>query len=230
MRSEATHVTLVLVAAPKEFEAASRGLKCTQSAPVPWVAAPCAGGFELALTGIGKANGAGAAARLLDPGRHTAVLSVGIAGALPGANLALRSAVAATACVYADEGIETPEGFRDCASMGFPLGVFPGSAVPVDAALLARLKAVSDAAGPVATVSTCSGTDERARGVVERTGAIAEAMEGAAIAQVAHRLGVPAGELRIISNTTGDRARQKWELVGALSRLTDVLGLLVSRA
>jgi futalosine hydrolase len=134
--------------------------------------------------------------------------------------------VAATSCVFADEGVETPDGFLDCAAMGFPLGPFPGSAVPVDAGLLARLAPLGDATGPIATVSTCSGTDARARWVRERTGALAESMEGAAIALVGVRLGVPAAELRVISNTTGDRAAQTWDMDGALHRLKNVIGRL----
>jgi futalosine hydrolase len=51
-------------------------------------------------------------------------------------------------------------------------------------------------------------------------------MEGAAVALAAVRLGLAFGELRVISNTTGDRARQQWDLKGALARLTDVIGRL----
>ena len=61
--------------------------------------------------------------------------------------------------------------------------------------------------------------------VARRTRAVAEAMEGAAVGFTARRLGLATGsapafaELRVISNTTGDRSRQVWDLPRALSRL-----------
>lgn len=82
------------------------------------------------------------------------------------------------------------------------------------------------AVGRIATVSTCSGTDAAAGEVVRRTGAIVEAMEGAAVGLVAHRLGVRFGEVRVVSNTTGSRTRQVWDLRGALARLSDVASAL----
>jgi futalosine hydrolase len=185
-------------------------------------------GFDCLITGIGKANAAGATARALDPGRHQAVLSVGVAGALPGSGLRPADVVAATASVFADEGLETPGGFSDCHAMGFPLGAFEGSAVPLDPRLLGILKPLATATGPIATVSTCSGTADLAERVRSRTGALAEAMEGAAIALVAHRLGVPAAELRVISNTTGDRPGQVWDLQAALSRLEAIVAVLAT--
>lgn len=186
------------------------------------------GRFDLVVSGVGKANAAGAVARVLHPAIHGGVLSVGIAGALPRSSgpLAIRAVVVATACVYADEGLLTPEGFTDLGAMGFPLGPFQGPLIPVGPQLVEALRPLADAAGPVATVSTCSGTDPLAHQVAARTGALAEAMEGAAVAHAGARLGVPAGELRVISNTTGNRAGQSWDLRGALARLEEVIRTL----
>ncbi len=216
---------LLAVAAPSELRAVLRGLG-VKIAPEPraWTTID-AGRFDVVLAGVGKANAAGAVARLLDPSRHAGVLSVGVAGALPGGGLALGAVVCARACVFADEGVETPDRFIGCAELGFPPAEGLGQAIP---ATLGGgvLAAAADAEGVIATVSTCSGTDEAARRLVERTGAVAEAMEGAAAALAAHRLGLPAGELRVISNTTGARASQRWDLPGALARLERVIGLL----
>jgi futalosine hydrolase len=230
MPARPLNLTLLAVAAPAEARAVLRALGADeQLAEQHWHPHPVSPRFTVLITGIGKANAAAALARALDPERHAAVISVGVAGALPGSNLQLGAAVAATACLYADEGLQTPAGFQDCAAMGFPLGPWPGPSIPVDAALLAQLREVADAAGPIATVSTCSGTDALAEQVRRRTGAVAESMEGAAIAHVAARLGVPAGELRIISNTCGDRPAQRWDLPGALARLQAIIGLLGAR-
>lgn len=215
---------LVIVAAPVEAAAACR------SAGVPppdsrWRAVTLAPGLELAVSGVGKVNAAACLARTLT-GRHRGVLSVGLCGALPGSGLSLGDAVVASECAYADEGIVTPGGFRDCGQMGFPLGKFSGRSVRVSPEVIARLQPLADRTGPIATVSTCSGTDEAAATVVERTGAIAEAMEGAAVAHVADELGVLFGELRFVSNTTGDREAQRWDVTRAASALERALGRL----
>ncbi|MBL8760188.1 MAG: futalosine hydrolase, partial [Phycisphaerae bacterium] len=78
--------------------------------------------------------------------------------------------------------------------------------------------------GAIATVSVCSGTDELAAEIRSRTGAIAEGMEGAACGLVAARMGVRFAELRVVSNHTGRRDRQGWNLEGAFRRLGELLG------
>lgn len=190
----------------------------------PWTLARLDDRTDLVITGIGKANAAGAVARVMDPARHAGVVSFGICGSLGEAGVGLGEVVAATGCIFADDGILTPAGFSDCAAMGFPLGDFAGPAVPVHSDWLAELVAAGAKPGPIATVSTCSGTDALAHEVHQRTGAIAEAMEGAAVALVAHRLAMPAAEVRAVSNTTGDRAHQRWDLHAALDALTALLG------
>ncbi|MBC7834116.1 MAG: futalosine hydrolase [Phycisphaerales bacterium] len=238
-----TGVTLLVVAAPAEAAAVLRGLRAeTGLAERPWElhqvrcadpAHPIRGPIDLIVTGIGKTNAAGAVGRVLDAARHHRVLSLGVAGALPGSGLALGAVVAATASVYADEGVSTPDGFLECAAIGFPLGPPPiaGSAIMCSPATIALLAAAADVQGPIATVSTCSGTDELAALVRSRTGALAEAMEGAAVGQVVARVNALAqasgaaappiefGELRVISNTTGDRKGQTWAIKPALARL-----------
>jgi futalosine hydrolase len=55
--------------------------------------------------------------------------------------------------------------------------------------------------------------------VRDRTGAVAEAMEGAAVVHAALRAGVPGLEVRAISNTTGDRPTQRWDMPAAFAAL-----------
>ena len=66
--------------------------------------------------------------------------------------------------------------------------------------------------------------DELAAEIRGRTGAIAEGMEGAACGLVAARTGVRFAELRVISNRTGRRDQQGWNLDGAFKRLGEILG------
>ena len=177
----------------------------------------------LVTSGIGRTNAAAATTEAaLKAGPFDAVLSCGVAGALPGGDLDLGDAVLATACVYAEEGLVTPDGFGDMTVLGFPLGDFDGNNVPVDTALHAALRDTFPC-GPIVTVATCSGTDEQAACIAARTGARAEAMEGAAVVHAARRLGIPAIELRTISNHTGDRAAQRWDLPAALAALREAV-------
>jgi futalosine hydrolase len=173
----------------------------------------------LVVGGVGRTNAAAATTEsIIRHGPFDAVISAGVAGALPGGGLGLAEPVIASRCVYAEEGMIGPAGFQDIAGLGLALGDFPANAVPVDERLLQRWQGVFRA-GPVATVATCSGTDAAAREIASRTGAVAEAMEGAAVVHAARRQGVAGAELRVISNTTGDRSSQQWDLRAALAAL-----------
>ena len=213
--------TLVIVAV--EAERAALGARCLAAPEV-----------RVVVAGIGRTNAAAATAEALAEARaagapFAAVISTGIAGALPGSNLALGTVIVADACIYAEEGIALPDGQGDMRVLGFPLGDFEGNRVPVDGALLVAFRALGPAC-EIATVATCSGTDAAALSVRTRTGAMAEAMEGAAVVHAARRVGVPAIEIRSISNTTGDRAMQRWDIAAAFAALQGVGDALVNFA
>lgn len=223
---------LVCVASYKEAHAVLRGLGAPEDAlhAPDWtlIRAPVTPeNIDVLITGVGKANAAAAAARAFEPLRHASLLSVGICGLLPGCDAALGSCVLATESTFADEGALTPDSFLDVAEMGFPPAPgLRGSSFPAHPIALRALRPLADAQGVIATVSTCSGTNAHAGEIARRTGAMAEAMEGAAIALVAHRLNVPFGEIRVISNTTGDRASQTWDMQSALRGLEQVASRL----
>ena len=169
--------------------------------------------------GIGRTNAAVATTTAIhNEGSFDFVISAGVAGSLPNGNLSIGDVVVASSCVYMEEGLVTPDGFQDMDAMGFSLGDFTGNTVPVDATLLSRLGEIG-ITGSIATVATCSGTDEQASLVAERTGCVCEAMEGAAVVHAARIAGLPASEIRVISNTTGNREAQKWDLHLALESL-----------
>jgi futalosine hydrolase len=219
---------LLVVAAPAEARAVASAFR---AAPIDsralarwdWPAVSLAPGIDLLETGIGKVN-AGAAAAVRGPG-YGVVLNLGVCGALPGdAPPEIGEAVLASVSVYADEGVQTEASFQYAPEMGFALGPFAGVAIAGDDALRNALAPMADRIAPIATVSTCSGTDPLARAVAARTTAAAEAMEGAAIGHVLARLAPRTrfAELRTVSNTTGDRAAQRWDLHAALDRLTRI--------
>jgi futalosine hydrolase len=95
--------------------------------------------------------------------------------------------------------------------------------------MLQKLAPLATHQGRIAAVSECSGTDARATEIVKRTNAIAEGMEGAAIALVAQRLRRQWAEIRVISNTTGDRDRQVWKAKDAAEQLGDLAIRAVER-
>lgn len=169
--------------------------------------------------GIGRTNAAAATtSAILSDGPFMWVLNAGVAGALPQSNLLVGDIVVSNKCIYAEEGLMTQDGFQDMSRLGFSLGNFEGNEVPVDSWMLERLSLLGTVA-PIATVATCSGTDDQAELVATRTGCVCEAMEGAAVVHAANRLNAPAIEIRAISNMTGNRNEQEWDLELALKNL-----------
>lgn len=160
------------------------------------------GGRTLTLveTGVGPVNAAFALTRLLAVSRPRAVIVCGVGGAYPGSALTPGDVVCATTEMYADLGAESPDGFLDMTALGFPMSPMTLDLFPAERRL------------PFATCATCTGTDARAAEIVRRTGAAVESMEGAAIVDVAKRMGIPVGEIRGISNIAGRRDRANWRL------------------
>jgi len=184
---------------------------------------PSAFAGEVLVCGVGKTGAAAATAARLAKGGVRAVISFGVAGAYPGAGLDVGDVVVATEVAVVDEGLETGDRFVPFAR--------PGMAVPgagwtqCDASLVADAKhaVFRVARGRVATVSVCAGTERLAR---ERraTGAIAESMEGAAVAHAAALHGVPFAEVRGISNLCGPRDGARFDLATAIRNAATVLG------
>lgn len=235
----------VLLVASAPMEAAAVGAAFERAGPgADWERMDMAPGWSLVRSGVGKVNAGVCVARCLgaDGKLGTLVLNVGVCGALPragGVMLANGTVVVGSASVYADEGVQTPTEYQDMGAMGF--AYWPGAsagraagggcaAIEADGELVERARCVLAGAigegvvvGRIATVSTCSGTDALAGEIARRTGGIAEAMEGAAIGHTLARLrGAQRGflEVRVVSNTTGDRGTQVWDLRGALAMLT----------
>lgn len=235
---EDTRCWLIAVAAPKEVRAVIDGIDPVGGPPIPvpevWspvsVSAgvgDCASRAEVVRTGVGKSAAAGAIGAVFDPARHAGVLSIGIGGALPGSGLEIGSAVLGGPSVFTDEGVLTPDGFIGLDAMGF--GADAAAVYPDDRSR-SDLTPIVDVIGSIATVSVCSGQDGWASGTAQRSGGgLVEAMEGAAAGLAVRRLDPDArfAEVRVVSNTTGDRARQRWDLGLALERLGGLAGLAV---
>lgn len=228
------HRCLIALAAPRELDAALAAFDAPPRESAPHHPITVHHAIDLVRTGVGKSAAAATVARCCALHPYAAVISAGVAGALPVTPSAppssspappIGASIAATRSAFADEGVGAPSGLIPLSDMGFaPFDT--GDSVHHDPDLLDLLATITDTQGPIATVSWCSGDDACARGVAQRTGAIAEAMEGAACALAAIRAGpaIRTAELRVISNTTGNRDSQRWDLDTALTNLTEVLG------
>lgn len=237
---------LLVAAVPAELRGTAQveSLEKLEQAGSAWPLVEVSGNVWATVSGVGRANAAGATAAALARGEFAAVINVGIAGSLPGSGLAIGQCVVATECVFVEEGMATSEGsgWRGMEALGFSLmGGRIGkdqrsrnhNSVPTNAALREAILSSCGAGavgGAVATVACCSGTDAAAAEVKRRTGAIAEAMEGAAVVLAATRMGVRVAEVRVISNTCGERANQTWDLPTAFARLEDVVRGIVRAA
>jgi futalosine hydrolase len=151
--------------------------------------------------GIGPIDAAAATARALTVQRAEAVLHIGIAGArgIPAAELVIGSEA-----VYEDAG-------------GGPLVV--ARALPDARLLEAARRALPEARVlPIGTSGRVGGT----------SGCDVEAMEGFAVLRAAELAGVPAVEVRAVSNEIDEPDRRHWRFDDALSALASAVPRLLA--
>ena len=164
--------------------------------------------IRLVETGVGPVNAAYALTRAMAERAADAVIVCGVGGAYPGSGLRAGDVVCAETETYGDLGADSPSGFLDMKTLGFPVvrgeaplyNVLPLDLFPVDRRV------------PFVTCATCTGTDAKAAELQARTGGAVESMEGAALVHVARLMGVRVGEVRGISNAVGARDRASWML------------------
>ena len=154
--------------------------------------------------GVGPVEAASATARALALDRPDAVLHVGLAG---GGGLPAGSIVVGTEAVYADISAAIPVLSRlapDPHLLSSVSGLLPDAlALPI---------VTSAAVGALHGAGT--------------EGALVEAMEGFAVLRACELAGVPAVEIRVISNEIGESDRRRWHVDVALDALARVLPIL----
>lgn len=172
--------------------------------------------------GLGLVEAASASARALAQTPYTAVISAGIGGAFRGC------ARVGEACILETESL---------ADFGWEDGTTP--ALPDGAQLVQRVQAAPkliEAARAlpyrvvhgltVTRVTTSDATAQRLRTAYE---AEVESMEGFGVLRAALLAGVPAIEVRGISNIVGDRARGEWDFRAGSRAAVDALRGLIAR-
>ena len=184
---------------------------------------PLADGYEVLVCGVGKTGAAAATAARLAKGGVRGVVSFGVAGAYPGEGLAIGDVVVATEVGVLDEGLDDGSRFTPFARAGMPV---PGAGwLTCDPSLAGHASpgaAFRVARGRVATVSVCAGS-ERLASERSASGALAESMEGAAVAHAATLFGLPFAEVRGISNLCGPRDGARFELPLAVANAAMLL-------
>ena len=198
---------LIMAAVSAERDAVLRGLKNDKR-------------FDVMVAGVGSVVAAVNTAKALAACEYSLVISAGIGGGFSG-RAEVGSLVVANDIVVADLGAETAEGFSSLEELGFGF-----THVQTDSDLVKHFYEALLAAkipvniGPVLTVSTATGTAERALKLAQRIpGATAEAMEGFGVGVAALDRGLPVLEIRAISNVVGPRDRSAWRIKEALEGL-----------
>ncbi|MBI3792935.1 MAG: hypothetical protein HY275_18925 [Gemmatimonadetes bacterium] len=167
------------------------------------LAAPA--GWRTLLCGVGPVEAAAATGAALARERPDLVLHVGIAGARRERSLAPGALVVGSASRYCDLGVSA---------------AFAPASVTADAALVAQvLRAVPGAVAlPIGTSGRVGGT----------TGCDVEAMEGFGVLRAAQLAGVPAIEVRAISNEVEEQDRTRWHFATAFAAITGATPALVA--
>ncbi len=160
-------------------------------------------GVETLCCGIGPVEAALQTSRALERMRPEAVLHVGIAGA---------RSVEPPALVIGSESV-----YCDTLDPGFTLERV--ERIRPDAGLLAAVRAALPEALvlPIATSGRVGGGSE----------CDVEAMEGFGVLRAAALAGIPAIELRAVSNAVGEPDRAKWRIDDALAMLAEAVPKLL---
>jgi futalosine hydrolase len=176
----------------------------------------------LLATGIGKVNAAHVATIICEQYPLQIIVNFGVGGAYPDSGLEVGQIAVATSEIYGDEGVIEPQGWHDMEHIGIPVVEKQGqnfyNKFSVDPDLVQKFQTaiklmnIKSVAGPFVTVSTSSGTTERALELESRFGGICENMEGAALAHICAIYNVSFVEIRGISNIVENRNKEKWDL------------------
>jgi futalosine hydrolase len=171
-------------------------------------------GVETLVTGIGPVDAAARVARALANRHYDMLINAGIAGAIRGvANVG--DGVVVGEELY-ELNLESGEPIQ------VPAGNLIADRVPADAQLIEAVMALGFPLVRGVTVSRVTSTGATARRLDER-GVEIETMEGFAVLRAAQLAGVPALELRGISNIVGDRETSEWNFNAGIAGLRQIL-------
>jgi len=192
---------------------------CAVAKELAWFAPPS--DTEVLVCGVGPVEAAARVARALAHGRYTTVVNAGIAGSFPGVATVGQGVVVAHESLELD--IETGE------PLALPRGERTIHRADSDPSLVAMLVERGVPAVRGITVARVTATDATAARLAA-LGAQIESMEGFAVLRAAEIAGVPAVEIRGISNVVGDRARSGWDFDAGIAGLRRAMHLFLARS
>jgi futalosine hydrolase len=180
-------------------------------------------GIDVVAVGVGPVEAAIGTVRALQAGHYALVINAGIGGGF--ADCArVGDAVAVTDERYVELGRE------DAGELRLPGGTLLETSISADAAMLERCRAAKSPVvfGRGVTSATITTTAARAASLVARFAPAVEAMEGFAVLRAAAAAGVPALEVRGISNIVGDRAASGWDFRAGSAAAVNALDALLA--
>ncbi|MFH7319478.1 futalosine hydrolase [Desulfurivibrio sp. D14AmB] len=227
--SPAPSQTRLLVLAATDMELAPLERALGHSAPST--------AFDFLRCDVGPvASAATVAAHLaVRPSTYTGVVLSGVGGLYPRKSTGspgepgLLEICLAQREILADFGIAAPHGAEPftggnfAAPHDFPLQ----SALTSLAGEILTELAIPFHRGVFLTLNATSATRERGLALRDRHDGLCENMEGAAVALVCQRLGLPLLEIRCISNLVEDRDPRRWRLAEAVARQAEVISRLL---
>jgi futalosine hydrolase len=173
---------------------------------------------EMLVTGVGPVEAAAAVSRALAQSTYDLVISAGIGGAFDGA------AELGEGVVVTDEMLELD------LETGMPIALPDGASVvnrvSSDLTLVDRLVELGFRAARGITVPRVTATDASAARLAAY-GVGVESMEGFAVLRAAEIAGVPAVEVRGISNIVCDRKNSRWDFAAGVQGVQTILTALL---
>lgn len=207
---------LVVTATQQEMEPIARALATTP-------------GWLPVVTGVGCLETAIALTRFVS-GAHpplTAIVNCGVAGAFVGAGPEILDLCLADHEHLADAGIWTTDGIVELDTISLPSRFSLRGPLLDHALAILTAHGLAPWVGPMVSVLAVSGTQPRGEAHRARFQALAENMEGAAVARVAQEFHLPCLELRAISNMVEERDLTRWQLAPAMDRLAKAMACLL---
>ena len=174
---------------------------------------------ELLVTGIGPVEAAAAVSRALAQSSYDYVINAGIAGAFEG------TADVGDAVVVSDDFLQLD--LETGAAFALPDGLRVIDRASSDLVLVDRLVELGFRSVRGITVPRVTATDETAAKLAA-LGAGVESMEGFAVLRAAEIAGVPAVEVRGISNAVCERSRGRWDFAAGVRGTERILDAVLS--
>ena len=182
------------------------------------------------LCGFGPVAAAARTSTLIARHKPERVVLTGIAGTFDPTGLGVGTAAIFPRVAIHGIGVGGASAFVSAAALGFPHWPRAGRTDPESPDELVLDAPIPPAAGRLLTCCTASASPEEAQQRLEQyPGAVAEDMEGFAVALACRLAGVPLAIARGISNEVGNRDVERWQIPSALEAAWLVVSDLLSR-